>query len=434
MAVADSDEYDDRADSPDRFDTTLVSAPVRVAGNRRLELSFDSHYRPWTGQTATVTVEFDGSGEEQTLLRYDGTNTVHNYDGALANNNETAVFDVPPNARHAVFRWRLQAPRNSWYWAIDSVALRKALGPVDPSRRTSLWVVSDVQGHPQDLAHGLGDLAEVRPDASGLLMVGDLVNTGAEWEWQEIYDVMAGAAEFTPEPVVAAIGNHESYAGETWESLRDRFLEFADRDKVWGEYVVEGAGGDVPVLVLGQEYPRPPEVGMSDEQVAWFDERLDHWTRQRKQVVVITHFPLGDTVSASWIPWYHDHHERNDELLSILGEHPNAILLTGHTHYPFELGDWAVRRRMPGGHPDGFVAVNTGAMHVEWDARGENTASIREVVTRDINRGLTLDVYHDRVVIEARDFGIPDADGHNEVNEVVRTLEVFNPLVRGRHR
>ncbi|WP_211239596.1 metallophosphoesterase family protein [Jiangella gansuensis] len=435
IAVADSDEYDDAPGAADRYDTTLVSAPVRVWGHDAVELTFDSHLRPWTGQTATVTVEFDGSGIQTELLRYDSTNTVNNYDGTLANSTEALRVDVPQGVRQAVFRWRLDAPRNSWYWAVDSVSVRTTATPTPPvDEATSLWVVSDIQGHPGDLAHGLRDLSAVRPDAAGMLMVGDIVNSGTTREWQEIYDVMDGAQDIVPDEVVAAIGNHESYAGETWETLRDRFLQFASRDRVWDEYVISGAGGDVPVLVLGQEYPRPPEVGMSDEQVAWFESRLDHWTRQRKQVVVITHFPLGDTVSASWIPWYHDHHERNAELTAILGDHPNAILLTGHTHYPFELGDWAVQRRVPGGHPDGFTAVNTGAMHVEWDARGENTSGISEVVTRDINRGLTLDVYADRVVIEARDFGLPDASGDNDVNEVVRRLEITNPLIHGRPR
>ncbi|WP_197682805.1 metallophosphoesterase [Jiangella sp. DSM 45060] len=434
IAVADSDEYDDAPGAADRFDTTLVSRPVRVFGHAELELAFDSHLRPWTGQSATVTVEFDGSGEETTLLRYDATNTADDYDGDLANSTEALRFSVPSGARQAVFRWRLDAPRNSWYWAIDSVSVRTTATPT-PSldAATSLWVVSDIQGHPSDFAHGLRDLDAVRPDAAGLLIAGDIVPTGTTAEWRQISDVVAGATAdgIMPDQLAAAIGNHESYAAESWETLRDRFLDFAGRDRVYGEYVLSGAGGSVPVLVIGQEFPRPPEVGMSDEQVEWLDERLDYWTARKKQVIVMAHFPLGDTVSASWIPWYHESYDRNDELTALFGDHPNVIFLTGHTHYPFELGDWAVRRRVPGGHPDGFLAVNTGAMHVEWDARGENTSGISEVVTRDINRGLTIDVYADRVIIEARDFGLA---GSSDVNEVLRHLEVGNPLLHGRPR
>lgn len=431
IAVADSDEFDDVAAGPHRFDTTLVSPEVRVHRQRELTLAFDTHYRQWTGQEATVTVEFDGSGEQVELLGYDSA-TVAQDDGRLMNGHEDLTVQVPAGAKRAVFRWRFTAERNSWYWAVDNVHLTKAQPAVsadaDP---TSLWVVSDIQGHPRDFSHGLTDLAALRPDAEGLLIVGDLVNSGTEREWDEIYAVRDERADLLPPTVMSAIGNHERYAPGGFPVLRDRFLDFAERDQVWGEYVVQSENGvDVPVLILGQDAAGPTDVPISDEQMTWFRERLSYWTTQQRQVLVASHFPLGDTVSASWIPWYSEHHQRNDELTELLGEHPNAVVLSGHTHYPIELGDWAVQRRTPGGHPDGFWAVNTGAMHVEWDARGENTQGIREVVTRDINRGLTIDAYPDRLVVKAHDFGVAGPDGGNTVNQQIREVEIPNPFPR----
>ena len=67
---------------------------------------------------------------------------------------------------------------------------------------------------------------------------------------------------------------------------------------------------------------------------------------------------------------------------------------------------------------------------MEWDARGEDTSGISEIVTRDINRGLTVDVYEDRMVIDARDFGVTGDDGTNDVNGVVRSVTIPNPLAR----
>jgi hypothetical protein len=429
MAVADSDGFADHNNAPHDFRTTLSSEEIKVAGESAIELSFDSHYRGWAGQSASVTVEFDGSGEQTEVRRYDSASVKDNYDGSVINANETINIDVPKGAKKAVFRWKFEAEANSWYWAIDSVSVRQSL-PAAAEEPTSAWVVSDIQGHPQDLAHALTDLDATRPDASGLLMVGDIVASGSKAQWDEIYNVMENADAILPETVAAAIGNHESYTGEPWEVLRDRFLSFAERDRVWDEYVLEGAGGEVPVLVLGQEGQRPPEVPMSVEQLEWLKERLAHWTKLDKQVLIISHFPLGDTASASWIPWYHNHYEHNDLLTGILGDYPNAVMLNGHTHYPFELGDWATQRRTDGGHPDGFWAVNTGAIQVEWDARGEDTASINEIVTRDINRGLTVDVYKDRMVIDARDFGVTGAGGTNDVNGVVRSVTIPNPLAK----
>lgn len=429
MAVVDSDEFADRNNAPHTFASSLESDTVRVKGLDAVELSFDSHYRGWEGQSATVSVSFDG-GEPQEVLRYDSSTVTDDYDGAKINANETHTVEVPAVAKNAVFSWDFEAEANSWYWAIDSVSVREALpeatGPV-----TSSWVVSDIQGHPQDLEHGLQDLQAVRPDAAGLLMVGDIVNSGTATEWAEIHGVMDRQADILPDTVAAAIGNHESYSGEPWEVQSGRFLEFAGRDKTWGEYVLKGEGVDIPVFVLGQEEARPPEVPMSQEQLDWFQERLDHWTKQDRQVLVISHFPLGDTHSASWIPWYHEHYEFNDLLTSVLADHPNAVMLNGHTHYPAELGDWAVQRRTDGGHPDGFWAINTLAMHVEWDARGEDTEGIREVTTGDINRGLTVDAYADRMVVTARDFGaVAEQGADNTVNDEIRSVTIPNPLVK----
>ena len=428
IAVADSDEFADRNNATHDFRTTLVSDEIKVKGQDAVELSFDSHYRGWAGQSATVTVEFDGSGEQTEILIYDSTSVTDTYDGSVLNANETITIDVPEGAKNATVRWNFEAEANSWYWAIDSVSVREVLPAAQEP--TSAWVVSDIQGQPKDLAHAFTDLNAARPDASGLLMVGDIVASGSGAQWDDIDEVMDDAAPILPGTVAAAIGNHESYTGEPWEVLRDRFLDFAERDRVWDEYVLEGNGGEVPVLVLGQEESRPPEVPMSPEQLEWFKERLAYWTKQDKQILVISHFLLGDTASASWIPWYSNHYEHNDLLTGILGDYPNAVMLNGHTHYPFELGDWAVQRRTDGGHPDGFWAVNTGAIQVEWDARGENTEGISEVVTRDINRGLTIDVFEDRMVIDARDFGVTGADGTNDVNDVVRSVIIPNPLVK----
>lgn len=426
IAVADSDEF---ADLPGdhSFETSLTSPQIDVSHLASVDLGFDSHYRSSAGQEATVTVSFDG-GAEKEVLRLDSTTVTEDYDGSVLNARESATVEVPQDAKSVEFTWNFKAEQNSWYWAIDSVSLTETLSAAS-GERTSAWVASDIQGHPQDFSHALTDFNEVRPNASGLIVAGDIVDSGAAGEWDEIHQVMDERAGILPDELIAAIGNHESYSSDSWEAHENRFLDFAQRDQVWGEYLLDGAGPDVPVLVLGQEEQRPPEVPMSEEQLSWFEERLDYWTEQGSQVLVVTHFPLGDTVSASWIPSYHDHHEHNDRLTEILGEHPNAVLLTGHTHYPAELGDWAMQRRTDGGHPDGFWAINTLAMHVEWDARGESTDSVSEIVTGDINRGLTIDAYDDRLVVTARDFGAVDEHGaENDINEELRSVTIPNTI------
>src|SRR5690606_13880302 len=366
------------------LETTLTSVPVSVEGLASVRLTFDSHYRGAAGQSGSVRVSFD-EGESTEVLRLDSETVTADFDVRQLNATQNLLVEVPVGAASATFSWEFDAADGARYWAIDSVAVH-AVQRATQADPTQAWVMSDIQGHPGDWQHALGDYAQIAPDADGMLLVGDIVNSGAEAEWQEIYDVMDATADIRPRQTVASIGNHERYAPGGFEANAQRFFDFAGRDSVWDEYVLEGPSGDLPVIVLGQEFASPSDVAMSDAQVEFLEERLAHWTAQGKQVVVNTHFPLGETVSASWIPSYSNHHQMNDRLTRILGNYPNAIVFSGHTHYPADLGDWAVQRRTDDGHPDGFWAVNTIAMHVERDARGENTQGIDEIVTREIGR------------------------------------------------
>ncbi|WP_157984068.1 metallophosphoesterase, partial [Nesterenkonia muleiensis] len=414
IVVADAEQY-----GGEYFSSTLHSAPVPIDRELALRLTFDSHYRGAAGQSGVVTVSFDGS-EPQEILRLDENSVENDYDARHMNSMQEATVEVPEGAHEAVFSWTFTGGEDARYWGIDSVAVHQHLLPAT-SDPTSAWVVSDIQGHPHDLAQALPIYNELLPHADALLMAGDIVDTGAPWEWDEIYEVMDDAADILPRQVIASIGNHERYFPGGFEANRDRFLDFAERDEVWGEYVLEGPSGDLPLIVFGQDSADPPDVPMSTQQVQFVIDRLQYWTEQNKQVILMNHYPLGNTTSASWLPWYSDHHQHNDLLTETLANYPNAILLAGHVHYPAELGDWAVQRRTENGHPDGFWAISTLAMHNEWDAEGENTEDVSEVVTRDINQGLTLDSYGDRVVIRSYDF-------HQE-GEQMREITIPNPLV-----
>jgi hypothetical protein len=413
LMVADAQQF-----GPHAFSSVLESAPVGVEHLRSLELSFDSHYRGAAGQTGVVRASFDG-GEWAEVLRLDSTSVTDGYDPLQMNYMQELTVDVPKGAAEVRFQWQLDAPAaGSRYWAIDSVAVQQGVA-TDAVDATQLWAVSDIQGHPQDFEHGLGDLHELAPDPAGLLIVGDLVNSGTSAEWDEMYAAMENTADIRPETTVASIGNHERYATGGFAANFARFLAFADRDKAYAEYVLDGPGGQVPVITIGQEISGPTDVAMTDEQVRFLEQRLAHWTALGSQVIVNTHFPLGDTVSASWIPGYHGHHLMNDRLTSILGNYPNAVVFSGHTHYPATLGDWAVQRRTADGHPDGFWTVNTVAMHVGWDAEGENTQGISEVTTGDVNNGLIVESYGNRLVVKAYDFF---------ADEQIREVTIRNPL------
>ncbi|ELZ95837.1 hypothetical protein C440_06092 [Haloferax mucosum ATCC BAA-1512] len=130
FAVADPDEWDD-TDSPaseGTFDSTLVSKSIDLPDEASVYLGFASHYRQEDGQTADVVVSFD-TGDEQTVLHYDGAADSDNGGDDVRNAYPVVEVSVPDGAQTMVVEWRLSNARNDWYWAIDVV--RVASEPFD---------------------------------------------------------------------------------------------------------------------------------------------------------------------------------------------------------------------------------------------------------------------------------------------------------------
>lgn len=115
FAVADSDEWDDKAHAAGQFDSTLVSPAYPVAGLVRASLSFATNYKIDGPQTAAVTIAFN-TGQTQTLKSYSTeTNTVENL-----------PFAVPAGATTAQFRFRYTG-ENSSFWVVDAVGIKDAI-------------------------------------------------------------------------------------------------------------------------------------------------------------------------------------------------------------------------------------------------------------------------------------------------------------------
>ncbi|MGN0127838.1 alkaline phosphatase family protein [Glutamicibacter soli] len=113
FAVADSDEWDDKAHDPGQFDSTLISPEYKVKGGQSATLSFASNYRIDGPQSGEVFVSFDG-GEPVLVKSYD-----KNYNGV-----ESITIDVPKKAKKAQVSFRYTGT-NSAFWSIDQVSLKK---------------------------------------------------------------------------------------------------------------------------------------------------------------------------------------------------------------------------------------------------------------------------------------------------------------------
>ncbi|MFT2016410.1 DUF4073 domain-containing protein [Streptomyces sp. 796.1] len=292
-------------------------------------------------------------------------------------------------------------------------------GSKDRHRAVTFDVVSDVQGDTADLGRALDQMKGLPGKSSALVVNGDITNRGYPQEYAEVRKTID--AHPHPKQTYFTIGNHEFYVPKycnpnklcqsTWPNgtkeseLFQNFYDFTGLDKVYYERVVDG----VPMLMLGTEKymkyhdaTKWDEVWFSDAQLAWLDQRLAHWQRKGKPVMVFSHHVLPDTVSGTRNKMYGGDYLQADRVLGILGKYKDAVLFTSHTHWSLGLSDWAVRKVVPGtGNLEGFTVVNTGAVQTSFtdDGKGGETA-----VSGAENTGLRVQVSKGEVVVKARDY------------------------------
>ncbi|MGW7428247.1 alkaline phosphatase family protein [Streptomyces sp. NPDC054861] len=111
FAVADSDEWDDKAHGAGQFDSTLVSPAFPVTGGASATVSYATNYRIDGPQTGDTYISFDG-GAPQLLKSY----------RADRNAFEKLTVAVPAGATSARLRFRYTGT-NSAFWTVDQVTV-----------------------------------------------------------------------------------------------------------------------------------------------------------------------------------------------------------------------------------------------------------------------------------------------------------------------
>ncbi|MFD7494208.1 alkaline phosphatase family protein [Streptomyces sp. NPDC059832] len=156
FAVADSDEWDDRAHGAGQFDSTLVGPAYRLNGAAGATVSYATNYRVDGPQTGDVYVSFD-----------DGTPRLVKSYRADSNTVERLELAVPAGARTARLSFRYTGT-NSAFWTIDQVAF----GQPDPPSQlavASLEADTKLLGRPGSdaawkvTANGVVKTAQGRP-------------------------------------------------------------------------------------------------------------------------------------------------------------------------------------------------------------------------------------------------------------------------------
>ena len=134
------DNKQQRLAEGDSMTAGLKSPAIPVAGQERVNVEFDHHYRQGKdGQNAKVTVSFDG-GEAQEIAVFDKD---------VFSKHESIGVDVPAGAKNMQVSFSYNNGNDDWWWAVDNVGVVKPLGELQGSPQATVDVLSDVQGDPK---------------------------------------------------------------------------------------------------------------------------------------------------------------------------------------------------------------------------------------------------------------------------------------------
>lgn len=402
FAIIDSKQQ--RLAERDSMDARMSTAPIDIAGQNKVALEFDQHYRQGKdGQQAQVAVGFDG-GEPEVVDRL----TSDRY-----SSHEYFELDVPEGAKTMQVTFSYLGGNDDYWWAVDNVAVRAPFDPVGEKPRAIIDVISDTQDDPEDYKLAVRRLNAMPDKANALVINGDLVDNGGQEQWDKF---LAAREEVTHDSGVElwTIGNHEMYGPETSEMHLNRFLEYSGQEKPWNEVMVNGT----PMISINTEYysdvdrdGKEPFQRISEEQLQWLDERLAHWDAQGVTALVFTHPLLPGTVSMSHSAWYQNDFEDEEAVSDVLSKYNDVVAFTSHSHSSLRQNNWWGTRRYDGTPQGaiGFPVVNTGAILNEYLPDGDHD---EDIVDGQAATGLRVKIYDDRVRVEAWDF----KDGHSPLN------------------
>lgn len=263
----------------------------------------------------------------------------------------------------------------------------------------TFFVISDIQltlknelSH-KKLADVLKALYDIDPDASALIINGDLVNDGREESYGKFKEIIEQHS--LPNEVCYTIGNHEFFKNDGIELSINRFLAFSHLEKVYYEKEIHG----YPFLFLGTESwgpigsPTKDSAVLSHDQVKWLEEKIDHLKQATNPIFVFLHHPIPFTLYGTDLAYYKDAVIQDQELVKILANAENVFFFSGHSHWDLCFPKMYVE------HP--FPMANSGAVYDIWGPDGKGGD---HVIDQAGSQGLYVQVFEKHVLIKGRDF------------------------------
>ncbi|MBL7184880.1 MAG: LamG domain-containing protein [Phycisphaerae bacterium] len=122
IAVADSDEYDDKGNPIGTYNAFMSTPPIDISNLEAgtTELMFDSSWRPESSQTANITASYDG-GDPIEVMRWESNSSSPFFHDHSTNETATVPLDNPAGAQIVVLTFGYFDAGNNWWWAVDNV-------------------------------------------------------------------------------------------------------------------------------------------------------------------------------------------------------------------------------------------------------------------------------------------------------------------------
>jgi len=272
-----------------------------------------------------------------------------------------------------------------------------------PEAKLSFVVVSDIHiarlNAIRNFSATLNDNYNSNVDA--MVVVGDL-GDGLARDYNTLKHELSDHKLENNYPIYWTIGNHEFYGAfykfglwspktfpnnETDAASIDRFLQLAQRNKVYGDTWVN----DYHFIFLGSEKSRMSEMSytdaafISDTQLVWLQKALEKNKQPSKPIFVFLHQPIPYTTLAGLQQGYVLQWQK---LNAILAQHPEVIFFNGHIHYELDYKNMMSKAN--------FTIVNSSSLASPID---RNRRPIM-----DFAPGLVVEVFNNKVVIRGRDF------------------------------
>ncbi|MDO5116920.1 MAG: metallophosphoesterase [Eggerthellaceae bacterium] len=272
---------------------------------------------------------------------------------------------------------------------------------------SSFFVVSDTHitaGIERNVNHFrtmLSDISSLDIQPSTIVIVGDIVNSGIQEEYDLIRSLCEEAGYDFDSDFVKVMGNHEqlyAYDGEIGpvneEYRSDQLLLFlreAGLSRVYYDLYVDG----LHFIVLGPDAWSTGWVpfNFTSRQMEWLDDLLAADEEAGELSFVFCHEPLQNTIHGSMEGsfGYRNSLIENEECASIMERYPHATYFSGHSHaYP------DIKRPKP----EGALYVNDGAVATGqvWAPASTYGGGFSGAF------GIQVIVYEKRVDFRGRDF------------------------------